>query len=222
MGAVMSRHKGRRERPAPERREFKERYSRRKTPRQGRVDRLGITQRPQWEAEITPGRRWSAVFGGTIVAIFSFGLIAAAIVRAEEGARDEAVMLSIGAAAAVPILLLVVGFISRHASPWYTSAIGSPLMVLAFLVVSPLAGDPATGFAFALGVGGALALRMTDGVHTRASRLVVAVGLAVYTKIVFLISPAIAIIAAPLLPLAGIAVIDRIRERRAAEQPGGA
>lgn len=218
----MSRQKGRRERPAPERREFKERYSRRKSPRQGRVDRLGITQRPQWEVEISPGRRWAAVFGGTIVAVFSFGLIAAAIVRADEGFRDEAVMLSVGAAVAVPILLLVVAFISRHPSPWYTTAIGSPVMVLAFLAVSPLAGDPATGFALAVGIGGTLALRMTEGVHTRASRLVVAIGLAVYTKIVYLISPAIAIIAAPLLPLAGIAVIDRIRERRAPELPGEA
>jgi hypothetical protein len=216
----MSRQKGRRERPAPERREFKERYSRRKSPRKGRVDRLGITEQPQWEAEISPGRRWAAVFGGTIVAVFSFGLIAAAIVRADEGLRDEAVMLSIGAAVAVPILSLVVAFISRHPSPWYTTAIGSPVMVLAFLAVSPLAGDPATGFALAVGIGGTLALRMTDGVHTRASRLVVVAGLAAYTKIVYLISPAIAIVAAPLLPLAGIAVIDRIRERRAAEQPG--
>jgi len=135
-------------------------------------------------------------------------------VRADEGFRNEAVLLSVGAAVVVPILLLVVAFVSRHPSPWYTTATASPLMVLLFLVVSPLAGDPATGFALAVGVGGTLALRMTDGVHTRGSRLVVAVGLAVYTKVVYLISPAIAIVAAPLLPLAGIAVIDRIRERR--------
>jgi hypothetical protein len=216
----MSRQKGRRDRPAPERREFKERYSRRRSPRQGRVDRLGITERPQWTDEITPGRRWAAVFAGTIAAVFSFGLIAAAIVRADEGFRDEAVLLSVGAAVVVPVLLLVVAFVSRHPSPWYTTAIASPLVVLVFLVVSPLAGEPATGFSFAIGVGGTLALRMTDGVHTRASRLVVAAGLAVYTKVVYLISPAIAIIAAPLLPLAGIAVIDRIRERRVGDSPG--
>jgi hypothetical protein len=114
----------------------------------------------------------------------------------------------------VPILLLVVAFISRHPSPWYVTALGSPAMVFAFLVVSPLAGDPATGFALAVGIGGTLALRMTDGVHSRASRIAVTIGLTIYTKVVYLISPAIAIVAAPLLPLAGIAIIDRIRERR--------
>lgn len=209
----MSRQKGRRTRPAAERREFKQRYERRSR-RERQAERAGITERPVWTDEITPGRRWAAVLAGTLVSVFSFGLIAAAIVRADEGFRDQAVMFSVGAAVLVPVLLLVVAFVSRHSSPWYTTALGSPLMVLIFLVVSPLVGDPATGFALAVGVGGTMAMRATDGVHSRGWRLAVAIGLAVYTKVVYLASPAIAIIAAPLLPLAGIGMIDRIRERR--------
>lgn len=205
----MSRQKGRRERPASERREFKERYARRP-----RGSARPMTERPAWTDEISPGRRWAAVLAGTLVSVFSFGLIAAAVVRADEGFRDQAVLFSIGAAALVPVLLLVVAFVSRHQSPWYTTALGSPLMVLIFLVVSPLVGDPATGFALAVGVGGTMAMRATDGVHSRGWRLGVSFGLAVYTKVVYLASPAIAIIAAPLLPLAGIGMIDRIRERR--------
>jgi hypothetical protein len=209
----MSRHKGRRKRPAPERREFKERYQRRSR-RERRPERTPVTDGPEWTAEISSGRRWAAVLGGTIAAVSSFGLIAAAIVRADEGFRDQAVLLAIGAAAVVPIMLLVVAFVSRHPSPWYITAIASPLMVLLFLLVSPLAGDPATGFALAVGVGGSLAMRSTEGVHSRRWRLGVAVGLAVYTKVVYLISPAMAIVAAPLLPLAGVGMIDRVMERR--------
>lgn len=209
----MSRQKGRRERPAPERREFQKRYERRSR-RERKAERTALTERPVWTDDISPGRRWAAVMAGTLAAMFSYGLIAAAIVRANDGFRDQAVLLSIGAALLVPVMLLLVAFVSRHRSPWYMTALGSPLMVLLFLAVSPLVGDPATGFALAVGVGGSLAMRATEGVHSHGWRLGVAVALAVYTKLVYLASPEIAIIAAPILPLAGIGMIDRIRERR--------
>lgn len=209
----MSRHKGRRERPAPEREAFREKYSRRDR-RRDRAARTPLTERPQWTGDITPGRRWAAILSGTLAAAFSFGLIAAAVVQADEGNDSDAVALSIAAALVIPVLLLVVSFVSRHPSPWRTAALVSPLVVLLFLVGSYAASEPATGFVLGVGVGGAFALRATDGVHRLSWRLGMAIGLALYTKIVYLASPGVAIIAAPFLPLAGIGVIDRVLERR--------
>lgn len=206
----MSRHKGRRERPAPDRRAFQERYSR----RDRRKQRTPVTELPEWKSEISSRRRWAAVLAGTVVAVLSFGLIAAAVVRADEGDDSGAVALSVAAAAVIPLLLLIVAFVSRHPAPWRTTLTVSPLVILLFLAGSLLARDPATGFVLGVGVGGAFAMRATDGVHRRSWRISTAVGLAAYTKVVYLASPTIAIIAAPLLPLAGIAVIDRVMERR--------
>lgn len=205
----MSRHKGRRDRPAPVRREFRDRYSRRERRRA-----TPLTERPQWAGEIGPGRRWAAVLAGTVAAVFSFGLVAASVVAFDEGSRSDATALSIAAAFVVPILLLIVGFVSRHPAPWKTTAFLSPVVVFLFLLGSLLAGDPATGFVLGVGTGGAFMMRSTEGVHLTSWRLWTVVGLTVYTKLIYLLSPAMAIIAAPLLPLAGIGVIDRVRERR--------
>lgn len=209
----MSRQKGRRERPAPVRREFQERYSRRgRSRRPARTTPL--TEREQWTDEIGPGRRWAAVLAGTVASVLSFGLIAASIVAFDEGNRSNATALSIGAALVVPVLLLVVAFVSRHPTPWRVTAFGAPVVVFLFLLGSFVARDPATGFVLGVGVGGAMAMRATEGVHLRSWRFWTVVGLAAYTKVVYLASPAVAIVAAPLLPLAGIGVIDRVMERR--------
>ena len=208
----MSRQKGKRDRPAPERRRFRERYERKSR----RRERTPLTERPQWEAEITPGRRWAAIGAGTVVAMTAFGLIAAAVVEAGEGDDGTAMWLSIGAAATVPVMHLVLGFVSRAPRPWASAAIASPIVVVLFLAGSFLAREPATGFVLAVGVGGALTLRATEGVHIRSWRLWTAVGMALYTKLAFLLSPAIAVVSAPLLPLAGIGVVDRFMERKAA------
>jgi len=206
----MSRQQGRRERPASERRAFQEKYSRGRR----RAPKTPMTERPAWTGDISPGRRWAAVLAGTVVAVLSFGFIAASVVKADEGARSEAVALAVGAALAIPVLLLVVAFVSRHPTPWQAAAIGSPLVVVLFLAGSLAARDPATGFVLGVGTGVAFAMRSTEGVHRRSSRFWIIVGLAVYTKIVYVASPAVAIVAAPLLPLAGIGVIDRVMERR--------
>lgn len=212
MGDVMSRQKGKRERPAPERRQFQERYARRGRRRER--ESTPLTERPQWTDAISPGRRWAAVLAGTVVAVLSFGLVAAAVVEAGDGNESRAMVFAISAALAVPVMLLVVGFVSRAPAPWRATAITAPLAVFLFLVGSFISREPATGFVLAVGVGTALTMRAEEGVHFRAWRLWTAVGLAIYTKVVYLASPAIAVVAAPLLPLAGIGVIDRVMERR--------
>jgi hypothetical protein len=148
-----------------------------------------------------------------VVAVTAFALVAAGVVEAADGSKNTAAWFSAGAAVLVPVFLLVVGFVSRAATPWQTTAFASPIVVFLFLIGALLARDPATGFVLGIGVGGALAMRIDEGVHTRSSRIWMSVALAVYTKIVYLASPGVAIVAAPLLPLAGIGVIDRMRER---------
>lgn len=207
----MSRRRGRRQTPASERRAIRDRYS--STPRRRRTP---LTKRPQWNRPVTSGRRWSAVLGGTVVSVAAFVLLVMAIVSTGEGDRSSAALSAVGAALLIPILLVVVGLISRAPTPVRVSVIWSPVLVVIFAAMSFLAGEPATGYVLAVGVGVAQALRAEPGVHNRSWRVWTAAGLAGYTKVVFLLSPALALAAAPLLPVVGVAVIDSVTERRLA------
>jgi hypothetical protein len=173
-----------------------------------------LTERPQWDQPVTSGRRWSAVLAATVVSIVAFGLLANAIVATGDGDTTVAVVSAVGAALLTPVLLLVAGFVSRAPSPWRTAAVWSPGVLAVFGAVSLIAGEPATGYVLAVGIGVAHAVRAEPGIHNRSWRLWTVGGLAAYTKVVFLLSPGLAVVAAPLLPAAGIAIIDSVSERR--------
>ena len=205
----MSRQKGHREIAAPERRAIRERYS-----KPARQRRTRLTERSQWDRPVNSGRRWSAVLAATVVSIAAFGLLANAIVATGDGDTTIAVVSAVGAALLTPVLLLVAGFVSRAASPWKTAAVWSPGVLAVFGAVSLIAGEPATGYVLAIGIGVAHAVRAEPGIHNRSWRLWTVAGLAAYTKVVFLLSPGLAVVAAPLLPAAGIAIIDSVSERR--------
>ena len=131
-----------------------------------------------------------------------------------DGDTTVAVVSAVGAALLTPVLLLVAGFVSRAPSPWRTAAVWSPGVLAVFGAVSLIAGEPATGYVLAVGIGVAHAVRAEPGIHNRSWRLWTVGGLAAYTKVVFLLSPGLAVVAAPLLPAAGIAIIDSVSERR--------
>jgi len=155
-----------------------------------------------------------AVLGATAVSVTAFSLVAVAIVEAGNDNRVTAAVSVVGAALLMPLLLLVVGFVSRASAPWRVAAVWSPAMVVVFAVTSLMAGEVATGFVLAVGIGVANAMRAEPGIHHRAWRIWAAVGVAVYVKVVYSLSPELAILAAPLLPAAAIAIIDSVAERR--------
>ncbi len=205
----MSRHRGRRERPASERKTMLERYS-----KPERRRRVPPTEQLAREGPISSRRRWTAVAAGTIVSILAFGFVATAIVQAGDGNDSAAIFAAVASAVMIPLLLLVVGLVSRATSPWRSAAIASLIVLGAFVGGSFAAREPATGFVLAIGLGAAWTMRSEEGIHLRSWRLWTAVGLAAYTKVVYLISPGLAIVAAPLIPIAGIAIIDSVAERR--------
>lgn len=207
----MSRQRGHRKLAAPERRAIRERY-----PSPARRRRTRLTERPEWDRPVTSGRRWSAALAATAVSIVAFGLVANATVATGDADTTIAVASAVGAALLMPVLLLVVGFVSRAPSPWKTAAVWSPAVLAVFGAVSLIAGEPVTGYVLAVGIGVAHAVRSESGIHHRSWRLWTVAGLAVYTKVVFLLSPGLAIVAAPLLPAVGIAIIDSVSERRLA------
>jgi ABC-type multidrug transport system permease subunit len=140
--------------------------------------------------------------------------MALAVIEAADGNDTGAGWAAAGAAAVVPLLLGVVGFLTRAATPWRTSMLVSGGVVAVFLAGSFLAQDVATGYVLAIGVGATFAMRLVPEVHDRRWRLWTTAGLAVYVKFVYVLSPSIAVVAAPLLPIIGISIVDSIKERR--------
>lgn len=185
-----------------------ERYS-----RPTRERRARRTKRP-----IPEGRRarWSAVLAGTLVALVTYGLIATAIVESADGDDALAGWLVTGAAALLPVLMLILAFLTHVDRPWRTAGLAAFTAAVAFVATSFVAREVATGFVVAIGVGASFAMRL-DEPASRRWRLWTIGGLAVYVKLLYVISPGVAIVAAPLLPVAGIAVVDSIAERRAAD-----
>lgn len=169
---------------------------------------------PAWERPVSTQRRWVAVLAGTAVSIVAFSLLANAIVEAGDGHQSGAALSAAGATAAVGVLLVVVGFVSRAASPWRSAAVWEVASIVLFVGGAFAAREAATGYVLAVGAAVAWVMRFEDGTHVRAWRLWTVVGLAAYTKTVYLLSPSLAILAAPLLPVAGIAIIDSVAERR--------
>jgi hypothetical protein len=207
----MSRRAGRRSRPAPERRAMQERYRK-------PAKRRPLTDAPSWDAPITSRRRWAAVLTGTVVSVVAFSLMANAIVTAGDGDHRAAIVSGLAAALLVPVLMIGIGFVSRASSPWRIGTLSGLAALVVGGVVTFVARDPATGYVAGIGIGAASSLRLDVGAHRVGWRRWTAVGLALYTKVVFLLAPGLAIVAAPLLPVAGIAIIDSVTERQLSDQ----
>ena len=211
MGRNMSRRAGRRSRPAPERMAMQERYRK-------PAKRRPLTDAPSWDAPITSSRRWAAVLTGTVVSVVAFSVMANAIVAAGDGDHRAAIVSGIAAALLVPVMMIGIGFVSRAPSPWRVGTLAGLAALVAGGAVAVVAREPATGYVLGIGVGAASSLRLDRGAHRLSWRRWTAVGLALYTKVVFLLAPALAIVAAPLLPIAGMAIIDSVTERQLRDQ----
>lgn len=165
---------------------------------------------------LSPQRKWRAITIATLLLVPAFwallaGLVAGAT-NSKVNAPNPAAALALGLAL-IPFVFVALAFMSEHprAPRAVLQAMGLALVV--GLAVSVLAQDGVTGIVAGVGAGGVVALRSDRG-HTWRSRAV-AVFLAVaYTFILIRFAGAIALLAAPILPLTGIGVADHIAERR--------
>jgi len=80
--------------------------------------------------------------------------------------------------------------------------------------VSALAGDAVSGIVAGVGAGGIVALRM-DVDHTWKARAIAVALATLYAFVLVRSAGAMALLAAPVLPLTGIGVADHLAERRA-------
>jgi hypothetical protein len=161
------------------------------------------------------GVRWSAILAGTLASVVAYGLMAASIVAASDG-DPQAGWIAAGAAAVVPVLMFLLAFLTRAEAPVRLAATTSAVVIAVFMLGSFAVRDVATGYVLALGLGATFAMRLDETVHDRRWRILTAVGLAAYTKVVYLISPSIAVATAPMLPIFGISIVDSVHERRMA------
>jgi hypothetical protein len=183
-----------------------ERYSRRR----GRPE-----TEPTRPSRAAFGVGWGALLSGTLLGVVIYGLAATAIVWAGEGRDTEAGYAAAAAAALVPLLMFLLGWFTKAPRPGRTGVSTAAVVIGLFLAGSFVARDIATGFVFALTMGAAFAVRFDPDRHDRAWRLWTAAGLAAATKLLYLVSPDLAVSVAPVLPVIGISIVDSVTERRA-------
>ncbi|NIT97963.1 MAG: hypothetical protein GWN79_22210, partial [Actinobacteria bacterium] len=133
----------------------------------------------------------------------TYRFAATAIVWADEGRDSEAGWAAAAAAALVPVLMFLLGWFTKAPHPVRTGVSTGAVAIGLFLVASYFAGDIATGFVFALTAGAAFAIRFDPQRHDRGWRLWTAGGLAAVTKLLYLVSPEIAVAVAPVIPVIG-------------------
>lgn len=201
----MSRQKGSRPRPAPERRQYHEQFTRR--PR----------REPAAVGSGTPAisrrRRWGAALAATLVLVFAFTAVIMAIVEQDDGDTATASTAVALAAAMVPVAFTVLARVSRAAHPFRSVLLASPMAVAGYIGVGSLVRDPSSSLVLAFGIAGAFVLQ-AEPVH-RLSRRITAVGVgSVVTLLLALVSPVAAVVVAPFVPFPALVIADRSSEAR--------
>jgi hypothetical protein len=173
---------------------------------------------------LSPQQKWKTITVATVLLVPAYwALLAGLVAEATDDAASKAGQPNTAAALAlglaiIPFVFIVLAFMSGH--PHAPGAVVKA-MTLALLVgipVSALAGDAVTGIVAGVGAGGIVALRMDVDHNWRARAIAVALA-SVYTFALVRTAGAMALLAAPVLPLTGIGVADHLAERRAASSP---
>jgi hypothetical protein len=164
---------------------------------------------------LTPQRKWRAIAVATVLLVPAFWALIAGLVSGSDvapGGPNAPAALALGLAL-IPFVFIVLAFMSQHprAPGAVLKAMG--LAVLTGVSLSALAGDGATGIVAGVGAGGVVALR-SDPAHTWRSRAAAVAIATVYTFVLVRTAGAIALLAAPALPLTGIGIADHLAERR--------
>jgi hypothetical protein len=179
-----------------------------------------VARRPAGIVPLSPQQKWKAITLATLLLVPAYwallaGLVAEAVddPKARAGEPNTAAALALGLAI-IPFVFVVLAFVSGHprAPGAVVKAMGLALLV--GIPVSALAGDAVTGIVAGVGAGGIVALRM-DVDHNWRARAVAVAAATLYTFVLVRTAGAMALLAAPVLPLTGIGVADHLAERRA-------
>jgi hypothetical protein len=166
---------------------------------------------------LAPQRKWLTITLATLLLVPAFwSLLAAQVVSANTAGRgggggpDATAALALGLAL-LPFVFLVLAFMSAHprAPGAVLRAMGLALVV--GIPVSALAGDAVTGIVAGVGAGAVVALRADEG-HSLKRRAWAVTIASLYTFALLRTVGAMALLAAPILPLTGIGIADHVSE----------
>ncbi|HEX5630458.1 MAG TPA: hypothetical protein VFY15_02235 [Acidimicrobiia bacterium] len=208
----MSRQKGSRPRPVPERRRYHEQFSGRRRPRSVVAPASG---EPLAVAPPTRRRLWAAVLFSTLVLVFAYTGVITAIVEQDEGDTDAARLAVALAVALVPVAFTILARVSRTPHAFRRVLLASPLAVSGYLALGSLIKEPTSSLVLAFGVAGAFVLR-SDPPGRPAPRILAVSVTALITLLLYVLSPGTAVVAAPFLPFPALMAGDRIAAARPA------
>jgi len=168
---------------------------------------------------LSPRRKWQTITLATLLLLPAYwallaGLVAGASDSAEARVNAPNVVAAVALGLAlIPFVFVLLAFMSGHprAPGAVLKAMGLALIV--GIPVSALAGDAVTGIVAAVGSGAIVALRADPAHNWKARAYAVAVA-TVYTFVLVRSAGAVALLAAPALPLTGIGVADHMSEWR--------
>jgi hypothetical protein len=183
-----------------------------------------MSRRPAGLQPLSPQQKWKTITIATLLLVPAYwallgGLVAEATddAAAKAGQPNTAAAFALGLAI-IPFVFIVLAFMSGHPRAPGAVVKAMTLSVLVGIPVSALAGDAVTGIVAGVGAGGIVALRM-DGDHNWRARAVAVAIASVYALVLVRTAGAMALLAAPVLPLTGIGVADHLAERRATSSP---
>lgn len=212
----MSRQRGRREPPKPEKEAYVEslKAGRRRRARERAEQTVSGGRGPM---VITARRRWAAVGGATFFIVFAFGALLTSIVETEDGNTANARMAMILAALLALFSLAVLGVVSRRPGPLRATLATGPAAIGVFLILGAVLREPATPLVAAFGMAGAFTLRPVPGGDTRNRVVYVLIGTAV-SGVSYLFAPAVSITLAPLMPYFLVMAADLLAVKRSGAQ----
>lgn len=207
----MSRQRGRREPPKPERQAYVE--SLKKSRKERARERAEVSGKPRVASIITPRRRWAAVAFATFFIVFAFASLLNAIIEADAGNDAGARLAMIFAAVLSLFSIGVLAVVSRVNRPMRVILLGGPAAIAIFMVLGAVLREPATPLVAAYGAVGIFALRPAPGGSTRTRSMYVIIATA-FVGLGYMVAPAVAATVAPLIPYFLLHVADVVSNKR--------
>ena len=175
---------------------------------------------------LSPKRKWQTITVATLLLMPAYWSILAGIVDGAL-ADDSGAAADIGngpayvafGIALIPFVFVLLAFMSGHPRAPGAVVRAMGLSVLVGVPVSALAADAVTSIVAAVGAGGLVALRPEPG-HGWKPRACGVLVAAVYTFVLVRTAGALALVAAPVLPLTALGLADHyVSWRRQARVP---
>ncbi len=178
-------------------------------------------RRPVGIQPLSPQQKWKTITVATVLLVPAYWALLAGLVaeatddpKARVGEPNTAAAFALGLAI-ITFVFVVLAFMSGHPKAPGAVVKAMALSLLVGAPVSALAGDAVTGIIAGVGAGAIVALRMDVDHNWRARAIAVTIA-SLYMFALVRTAGAMALLAAPVLPLTGIGVADHLAERHAA------